>query len=344
MSQVPEDLIIRNLQCTAIEEEILQLNEWLRESMQNREQFCQMEEIWNSGRMPDEKMIKEGWGRILLTIKEIPQEKIALLYWKRIVPMLWIRYAAAVLTGILISSAIWFTLSPDGKTGSELQVQNVVYNHSGVQTLLLPDGSKVYIHKNSKLTYPGVFTEKNRFVRLEGNAFFEIRENTGNPFIVHIRNVDVEVTGTEFFIDSESENSTSIVLISGKVNINSAGEGGKRMSVSIAPGQEVGVDRINGEINLSKADIDYYMAWKYGIYNFTDEPLAKIARLVARQQHLEIRISPSMQTKRFTGRVASDDRIEDLLININKSYPIKYRITGKIIEIKERENEYNSNY
>jgi ferric-dicitrate binding protein FerR (iron transport regulator) len=337
MSPVLEDLIIRNLQSTATEDEIFRLNEWLRESTQNREQFCQMEEIWNSGRMPDEKTIREGWNRILLTIKEIPQEKTVPLYRKRTESMLlWIRYTAAVLIGILISLAIRFTLSPDDKTGLELQIQNVVYNHSGVQTLLLPDGSKVYIHKDSKLTYPEVFTGNSRFVRLEGNAFFEIRENTGKPFIVHTENVDVEVVGTEFFVDSGSENSTSVALISGKVNINSTGEGGKKVFVSLAPGQEAGIGRISGEINLSKADIDYYVAWKDGIYNFTDEPLEKIARLIAKQQRLEIRVSPSMRTKRFTGRVTSDDRIEDLLININKSYPIKYRITGKIIEIKER--------
>ena len=43
--------------------------------------------------------------------------------------------------------------------------------------VLLPDGSRVWLNADSKLTYPEQFAKYNRNVMLEGEAYFEIAEN-----------------------------------------------------------------------------------------------------------------------------------------------------------------------
>ena len=50
--------------------------------------------------------------------------------------------------------------------------------------VLLPDGSRVWLNADSKLTYPEQFAKYNRNVTLEGEAYFEVARNEARPFIV----------------------------------------------------------------------------------------------------------------------------------------------------------------
>ena len=64
--------------------------------------------------------------------------------------------------------------------------------------VLLPDGSRVWLNADSKLTYPEQFAKYNRDVTLEGEAYFEIAKNKKSPFQVFAENVKIQVTGTCF--------------------------------------------------------------------------------------------------------------------------------------------------
>lgn len=48
--------------------------------------------------------------------------------------------------------------------------------------VLLPDGSRVWLNADSKLTYPEQFAKYNRDVTLEGEAYFEIAKNKKSLF------------------------------------------------------------------------------------------------------------------------------------------------------------------
>src|SRR5690349_6294941 len=58
----------------------------------------------------------------------------------------------------------------------------VVFNtmstpRGGQYQLLLPDGSKVWLNSESSITYPVVFAEKERKVKISGEAYFEVAKD-----------------------------------------------------------------------------------------------------------------------------------------------------------------------
>lgn len=337
MSSVPEEIIIKALQKTASEEEMQLLNSWLRKDKQHIALYCEMEEIWNSKNRLTEETIQEGWHKLYRDMKAGQQKETPILLPQRQTRFLWMRYVAAVFIGILIGSAAWISFQPkEAPIQKELLVQNKVYNQNGVQTIVLPDSSEVWLNENSSISYPEQFEDKERLVSLIGNAYFDIQKNTTQPFVVRIGKVNVKVTGTEFFIESATQNNTLITLISGSVDLNYENEKGESISSSLLPGQQADISKLNGKVLITDVDTDYYVAWKDGTYRFTDDPLDEIVSFLARHYDLNIQIAPSLQKKRFTGRVTSTDTLPDVLKVISESFPIKYRITGKVVEISDR--------
>lgn len=88
------------------------------------------------------------------------------------------------------------------------------------EIIILLDGSRVTLQPNSSLTYPEVFNGKERNVQLEGEAFFEVKRNPKQPFLVHFSNLTVKVLGTSFNIRSfRSEESVRVTVKTGKVAV-----------------------------------------------------------------------------------------------------------------------------
>lgn len=334
---IPEEIIIRNILNEATDSEKRQLNEWFLQDKKHVELYYQMEEVWSSRNVLDQNVLQEEWDRLYEDIEGIHQSRSYLpsQTQNKHSRILWMRYAAAIFIGVLITSAVWFGLRNTVPVEQKLFIQNVVYNHEGVQQLVLPDSSKVFINENSKLTYPEEFQGGKRLVLLEGKAFFDVHKDKVLPFIVRAGNVDIEVTGTTFFVDAIAGNKASIVLMSGGVNVNCSDNNGQKSFARLIPGQEAIVDIVTGGIQVANVDTEYYALWKDGTYRFTDEPLNRIINFVSRRLDLDIQISPSLKARRFTGRIASDDDIRSILAVISKSYPIKYQITDKKVKIYE---------
>jgi len=333
MSTIPEEIIIRSIRKTATPEEQEILNRWLKEDRKNREYYFQLEEIGYFGKKLPERIINKGWERLSTAIEIQPQRQTITPLPQKSKTIIWLRYIAAVFIGVLIASAIWMNLPSEEKV-QELLVQNVVYNRTGVQPVLLSDGSEVWINENTRMIYPEQFGKEKRSVSLEGKAYFDIRKDPDKPFIVQIGNVEIEVTGTEFFVEAALEDTSLITLISGSVNLNYKNPEGKSRSVSLIPGQQAYINRLDGEADITDVDTYYYVAWKDGTYRFQNEPLDKITGLLAKRLDLDIRIiSPSLRNKRFTGRITQNDDIIEVMKTISKSYPVSYRIKGKTVEI-----------
>jgi transmembrane sensor len=87
--------------------------------------------------------------------------------------------------------------------------------------VVLPDGSRITLEPESKLSYTDQFNEKTRTVRLEGNAFFVVAENKKVPFIVQTQTIETKVLGTQFFIRKDAvTGKTEVEVVSGKVEVN----------------------------------------------------------------------------------------------------------------------------
>jgi transmembrane sensor len=129
----------------------------------------------------------------------------------------------------------------------------------------LPDGTKVWLNAASSITYPVIFSGKERVVELTGEAYFEVAKNATRPFIVKTETQTVQVLGTHFNINSYAdEQSVATTLLEGSIKIT--GNAGKN-AVQLNPSQQsVNVD---GRINIiNNADVDEAVAWKNGKFLF----------------------------------------------------------------------------
>ena len=70
--------------------------------------------------------------------------------------------------------------------------------------LVLPDSTRVWLNANSKLVYSTSFKEGIRQVELDGEAYFDVKHNGDNPFVVRTKSMNVTVLGTEFNVSAYS--------------------------------------------------------------------------------------------------------------------------------------------
>jgi ferric-dicitrate binding protein FerR (iron transport regulator) len=82
----------------------------------------------------------------------------------------------------------------------------------------LPDGSKIFLNRNTVLSYRANFGRHRRDVRLTGEAFFDISHDASKPFIIDAGKAKVEVVGTSFnVITNNAESAVEVYVKTGKV-------------------------------------------------------------------------------------------------------------------------------
>ncbi len=120
---------------------------------------------------------------------------------------------------------------------------NSVTTPSGERVVMaLPDGSKVYLTANSYLRYPVEFGKDKREVNLVGRAYFEVKKSSV-PFIVNTSDMNIEVLGTSFDVESRynSQNS-SVILVEGSVKVFADGK-----TQIIHPDEQISLHRTTRE-------------------------------------------------------------------------------------------------
>ncbi len=65
-------------------------------------------------------------------------------------------------------------------------------------SLVLEDGTKVWLNAESSFEYPTCFNGSERIVKLSGEAYFDVVSDIHHPFIIETSNVRTRVLGTQF--------------------------------------------------------------------------------------------------------------------------------------------------
>lgn len=142
--------------------------------------------------------------------------------------------AAAMLAGILLT---WFIgVAPLKNEASGILTFTTQPGQRA--SLTLPDGTSVHLNSGSTLEYPAVFSRKERRVRLEGEAMFDVESKARRPFYVETFAYDVKVLGTRFNVLAEKEKEEfSTALIEGSVAI--LDKRNESLVATMTPDQEI---------------------------------------------------------------------------------------------------------
>ena len=174
--------------------------------------------------------------------------------------------------------------------------------------LTLGDGSVIHLNNDTYLIYPEKKDAKTREVILDGEAYFMVAKDADRQFIVHTRQGDVTVYGTEFNVSTrEAEGTTEVVLVEGSVSVTPK----SGTETHIAPGQKA---TFGETLTVEAVDVEQYVAWNTGKFSFRDWPLSRIMAVVAKWYGCTVTFADeSLGEPRLSGNF---DRYEDLSTTI----------------------------
>jgi len=154
-------------------------------------------------------------------------------------------------------------------------------------SLVLADGTKVWINAESRLEYPSIFTDKERIVRLSGEAYFEVVSNEEHPFVVETGSIHTRALGTEFNVRNYAKENLSVTLVKGCVEVSNQDS---QETALVHPNENLSLQE-DGSFCLEKVDVATYISWKEGLFYFDNVSLDKIIYELGRWYDVNIRIA-----------------------------------------------------
>lgn len=198
-----------------------------------------------------------------------------------------------------------------------------VQTNPGMTTqLTLPDGSHVSLNSESSISYPEVFTDQTRNVKLSGEAYFEVTKNPEQRFIVSTpHQAAIEVLGTSFNVEAFAQDSTiATTLVEGAVRFKYEGK-----EVSIQPGEKIVYNRLRNQYETFKTNGVSESSWKDGKLIFRNTPFNEALRMLEKRYYVQFKVSnPKYQQDAFTGTF-TNQRLDRILEIFQISSHIKWR-------------------
>src|SRR5690606_20542248 len=138
--------------------------------------------------------------------------------------------------------------------------------------------------KSSKLIQANKFNKKDRVVKLEGEAFFDIAKNAEKPFIVQVDKIKVEVLGTSFNVKSY-DSLTEVVVETGKVKVQTP-----KGSFTLLPKETILVNNNTYQITQSHISNQLYQYFRTNLFVCDNTPLNELIFALNKAYNVNIKI------------------------------------------------------
>lgn len=187
----------------------------------------------------------------------------------------------------------------------------------------LPDGTKVWLNADSKITFAQPFVKKTRQVFLEGEAYFEVSKNKNVPFVVNSEAQKIEVLGTHFNVSTYKDDEVKLTtLLEGSIAIN---------STLLKPNEQA--SQKHGNISIQAVDASMSIDWIKGKFTCKNEPLVGIMKSIARWYDVDVVFeNDQLKQKTFSGSISRYENIASLLEGL-KYAGINSKLEGRQIKI-----------
>lgn len=232
---------------------------------------------------------------------------------------------------IMVGGQELITYNAEGSNHEEPVYNTIIVPRGGEYSLVLADGSRVWLNSETELTYPAVFSKQERHLILKGEAFFEVARDSSRPFIVESRHNRVEVLGTRFNVSAYDECSlVKTTLLQGSVNISNGQD-----QLKLRPGEQ-GICSENG-LELHPVDAKMIVSWVYGTFEFENMPLGEITDQLGRWYDVDfLYMNPTLKTITFTGAATRYKDLGFMLSMLEQLSGVRFIITGKTIRVVEK--------
>ena len=312
MGKNMNQLITKVLNNEASSEEILCFSLWLSDGEDNRNEYKKLKSYWDAEisfnhTLNPELSFKKTQYKIQ---KEQQSNKI-----KRTKIYL-ISIAASLL--ILLGSGFFFA-----RTSETITIEHFTYiTDNNKIEFTLPDETKIYLNKNSKFAYTNQYNKDVRSIKMEGEAYFEIRNNPEKPFIVEVGDARIRVLGTSFNVKIDENANIRTTLTEGSLCFETSDQ-----QVILSPNQQLSYVASSRNIEVSPADIDKVLAWTEGVIRLKNMKFSDLIDDFKKQFKVNIMIN-NEQLKNssisMTGSFAEGQSLEEIFKVIAITYPFTW--------------------
>ena len=215
----------------------------------------------------------------------------------------------------------------------EVDLQNrLITPKGGEYTIMLSDGTKVWVNAASEICYPVKFAGKERRVLLEGEAYFEVTKDADRPFVVEVNGMEVRVYGTQFNVNTRRDDQIQTTLVEGSVSVKPKG----LMEVMLKPNQQAVFNKFAGRVTVRDVDVLSYVAWQRGNYYFENKSIGEILDELSLWYDIQVFfVNNEVRNERFSGYLPRYEEINGLLSLIEKTSHVQFEIKGRVIIVRK---------
>jgi transmembrane sensor len=203
-----------------------------------------------------------------------------------------------------------------------------------IDSLTLPDGTRVTLGPLSSVTVVKGYGAGRREVELRGEAFFDVVHNASSPFTTRALGVIITDIGTSFAVRADSSIGVSVAVREGAVSL-------KRADTTTSSGVILGA----GEFALltpsgqttTRAATEQDLAWMQGRLVFREAPMSEVSESFRRWYGIHLRLADASIAKRHLTATLSGETPEAALeiIGLSLGGTIERRGDTAIVHARE---------
>ena len=206
----------------------------------------------------------------------------------------------------------------------------------GEFSFLLPDSTTVFLNAESRLRFPDRFVPgSERIVYLSGEAYFDVKRDPRSPFLVCLEHSAVKVTGTSFNVKAYPDDTNeATTLISGTVSM---GIGTTEQWIVLKPGEQGYYDATRETLLQQTVDVNYYTAWKDGVFAFYRQPLEEVMKTLGRWYLFDTHYqNEALKSILYTGKINRHASIREVLHTFELMDELTFDIKGKEVIVRRK--------
>lgn len=369
-----ELLIISYFTGSITEGDLVQLNEWINASSENRSYFNKLKDSWilSGGKNKDSLTQKEeSWNSLK---HKLSQNRFRLGFGLRSREKVnftkYLKLAASWLLIFGLGSAVtwWISGRPKETITTTTNRTIEISTPLGARSMIkMPDGTQIWLNAGTTITYSQDYGQQTRTLSLNGEAYFNVAKDSMHPFIVNTQGIVVRALGTRFNVKAyPEENTISATLEEGKIDIRILSMADNNKRVLLKPKDkliyhketketekyiESAEEKVKPEGNrpvklkdiniLSNVRTELYTSWKDSRWIIDREPLSTLAPMLERRFNLKIIFNDEQLKKyKFTGTI-ENETVDQILSALRLTAPLDYQINKDtirlIMDLKARE-------
>lgn len=256
-------------------------------------------------------------------------------------------YPVGIAASLLFAIASYFivnnTFSPANWSSSREKIQYsswkvIINNGETVQRIALADSSVVFLEPKSQLKYPVLFSNAERVVRLEGQAFFEVSHDVKRPFFVYANEVTTKVLGTSFMVKAlPGDQEITVAVRTGRVSVFTKKDSAdirQQSDFILTPNQQVVYDRKEEKISRTIVAVPVpLLSDKELKKKFEEASVSEIFKAIERMYGIDLVFDEEKLSACELSTTITDDGLYKKLEIICRAVGGEYRLDGNKIVI-----------